>query len=211
MNKEDALQAVTHRNNFYKDKSKLILIALLISIILNTVLAYSIFYSYTNPPKPKYFATSSNGRITKLYPLSAPNLSDAAVLQWATRASLAAFSYNFVNFRSELQAASGFFTPSGWTQFLNALTESNNLEAVKSKKLVVSAVARRTPVIITKGIVNGNYSWVIEVPLLITYQSGSDYSQTRDTVSLTVQRVSTLNSPQGIGISQFVVIPGGSD
>ena len=110
-----------------------------------------------------------------------------------------------------MQAASGFFTPTGWTQFLNALTESNNLEAVKSKKLVVSAVARRTPVIITKGIVKGNYSWVIEVPLLITYQSGSDYSQTRDTVSLTVQRVSTFNSPQGIGISQFVVIPGDSE
>lgn len=112
-----------------------------------------------------------------------------------------------MNYRSELQAASGFFTPEGWSQFMTALQESNNLDAIRAKKLIVSAVAKRAPVILEKGVLAGRYAWRIQLPLLITYQSPSEFSQTEDVVRLTVHRVSTLNSPRGIGITQFVVEP----
>jgi intracellular multiplication protein IcmL len=204
---EDALTAVAMRNEFYRDGQRKIIIALLLSIFINVVMASLLIYLLTHPPAPKYFATSINGRITPLFPLNEPNQSDSAVLQWANQAAIAAFTYNFVNYRDELQASSGFFTAEGWTQFLNALQQSNNLEAVKAKKLIVSAVATRAPIILQKGLLNGVYSWRVQMPILVTYQSASEFTQQNNVVTMLITRVSTLNSPRGIGISQFVVGP----
>jgi len=210
---EDALTAVTLRNSFYRDGQRKIMIVLLLSILCNFILAGILTYVLTHPPAPKYFATSISGRITPLFALNEPNQSDSAVLQWANQAAIAAFSYNFVNYRTELQASSGFFTAEGWDQFLKALEDSNNLIAVKAKKLIVSAVATKAPVILQKGILNGRYAWRVQMPLLVTYQSASEFSQQNNVVTVLISRVSTLNSPRGIGISQFVVGPaaGGGD
>lgn len=207
---EDALTAVALRNNFYRDGQRKMIVVLLVSMIANVLLAAMLGYIITHPPAPKYFATSINGRITPLFPLNEPNQSDSAVLQWANQAAIAAFTYNFVNYRTELQAASGFFTADGWDQFLAALQQSNNLDAVRAKKLIVSAVATRAPIILQKGILNGNYAWRVQMPLLVTYQSASEFSQQNNVVTMLITRVSTLNSPRGIGISQFVVGPASS-
>jgi intracellular multiplication protein IcmL len=204
---EDALTAVTLRNNFYRDGQRKLVVILLVSMLANAVFAFLLVYIMMHPPEPKYFATSINGRITPLFALNQPNQSDSAVLQWANQAAIAAFSYNFVNYRSELQAASGFFTEEGWSQFLSALQDSNNLDAVKAKKLVVSAVATRAPIILQKGILNGNYAWRVQMPILVTYQSASEFSQQNNVVTMLITRVSTLNTPRGIGIAQFVVGP----
>lgn len=204
---QDALTVVALRNKFYKDSYRKVLMVLLLSLVLNFSLGAVLVYLITHPPKPRYFATSVNGRITPLFPLNEPNQSDAAVLQWANQAAIAAFSYNFVNYHQELQAASGFFTGQGWKQFLDALQASNNLDAVKAKKLIVSAVATRAPIILRKGVLNGQYSWRVQMPVLVTYQSASEFSQQNNIVTMLIRRVSTLNSPRGIGISQFVVGP----
>ncbi|HAU0286789.1 TPA: type IV secretion protein DotI [Legionella pneumophila] len=204
---EDALTVVALRNKFYKDSQRKVILALLIAIVVNVVLASLVVYMITHPPAPKYFATSINGRITPLFPLDEPNQSDSAVLQWANQAAIAAFTYNFVNYRDELQASSGFFTAEGWDQFLGALEQSNNLDAVKAKKLVVSAVATRAPIILQKGVLNGRYSWRVQMPISVTYQSASEFTQQNNVVTMLITRVSTLNSPRGIGISQFVVGP----
>jgi intracellular multiplication protein IcmL len=204
---EDALTAVVLRNNFYRDGQRKLILVLLVSMIANVVLGSMLVYIITHPPAPKYFATSISGRITPLFALNEPNQSDSAVLQWANQAAIAAFTYNFVNYRTELQASSGFFTADGWDQFLSALQQSNNLDAVKAKKLIVSAVATRAPIILQKGILNGSYAWRVQMPILVTYQSASEFSQQNNVVTMLITRVPTLDSPRGIGISQFVVGP----
>ena len=87
------------------------------------------------------------------------------------------------------------------------MQESNNLDAVKAKKLIVSAVATRAPIILQKGILNSRYSWRVQMPILVTYQSASEFSQQNNVVTMLITRVPTLNSPRGIGIAQFVVGP----
>lgn len=207
---DDALAAVKLRNAFYRDGQRKLMLILLMSLVANLVIAALLGYLITHPPKPKYFATSINGRITPLFALDEPNQSDSAVLQWANQAAIAAFTYNFVNYRNELQASSGFFTSQGWNQFLSALEDSNNLEAVKAKKLIVSAVATSAPIILQKGVLSGRYSWRVQMPILVTYQSASEFSQQRNVVTMLITRISTLNSPRGIGIAQFVVGPAAS-
>ena len=94
---EDALIAVEMRNAFYRDGQRKVMMVLLLSVLANFILAAILTYIVTHPPLPKYFATSISGRITPLFPMNEPNQSDSAVLQWANQASIAAFSYNFVN------------------------------------------------------------------------------------------------------------------
>jgi intracellular multiplication protein IcmL len=204
---DDALTTVVMRNRYYRDGRQNLIIVLILSMISNVLLALAITYIFTHPPAPKYFATSINGRITPLVALNEPNQSDAAVLQWANQAATAAFTYNFVNYHTELQSSSGFFTAEGWNQFLTALRNSNNLDAVKAKKLIVSAVATQAPVILQKGLLNGVYSWRVQMPILVTYQSASEFSQANNVVTMLIVRIPTLNSPRGIGIAQFVVGP----
>ncbi|NDH09067.1 MAG: type IV secretion protein DotI [Gammaproteobacteria bacterium] len=192
------------RNAFYKDGTHRLFIGFLLSLMVNIIALTSIIYIYTHPPAPVYFATSTYGRITPIIPLDQPNSSDAVVLQWASLATIGAFSYNFVNYRSELEAASEFFTANGWNAFLKTLKDSNNLLAVVQKKLVVTAVPTRTPEIIKKGVIDGRYAWQIKIPIQVSYISSEVYSTSIQEVTLLITRLSALNNPKGIGIEQFV-------
>lgn len=202
---EEQLQEVTLQNRYHADGRRSLMTALSLAVTTILLLSLVLLYWITHPPQPKYFATSVNGRITPLVTFDEPNQSDAAILQWANQAAIAAFSYNFVNYHGELQAASTYFTADGWQQFIDALQQAGNLDTVRSKKLIVSAVATRAPIILQKGVLNGRYSWRIQMPILVTYQSASEFTQQNNVVTMLVTRISTLESPRGVGIAQFIV------
>ena len=204
---EDTLSAVYNRNRYYRQGQRKVVSVLLVSMGVNLLLSVLLVFMIMHPPEPKYFATSIDGHIMPLYPLSQPNQSDTAVVRWANQAAIAAFTYNFVNWHAEIEAASGFFTAEGWTAFLNSLKQSNNIAAVTAKKLVVTAVATGSPVILQKGILNGRYSWRIQLPLLVTFQSASEFAQQNNVITMLITRFDPLKSPRGIGIAQFVASP----
>jgi intracellular multiplication protein IcmL len=79
---------------------------------------------------------------------------------------------------------------------------------VLAKKLVVSAVATGAPVILQQGLLFGTYTWRVQLPVLVTYQSASEFSQQTVTITMLITRVSTLTTPKGIGIAQFIVSGG---
>lgn len=154
-----------------------------------------------------------DGRIMPLVPVDQPNQSNDEVLRWASQAALAAFSYSYVNYHDELQASSEFFTDNGWSQFLNALGGSNNLLTLTARQMVASAQLLAPaqiitpPAVISEGPLKGRYSWHIEVPVLVTYQNASEYTQQASMVSIWVVRVPVSNAPRGIGIEQLVGNP----
>lgn len=198
-----------NKNQFYRDNYRRAMIVLFFSILLSCLLAGILIYSVANPPESKYFVTRINGQVTPVLALDQPNQTESAILQWANQAAIAAFSYDWLTYRKELNAASEFFTPSGWTDFAQALQEPGGmLEKVTSKRLIVSAVATRAPIILDKGILNGIFTWRVQMPLLITFQSASEFERQNNVVTMTIVRVPTTNDPRGIGISQFLVAPG---
>ena len=204
---EDALTKVAIRNSFYRDGQLKLLVILLVSMAANLLLAFTLIYMITHPPAPKYFATSINGRITPLYALDEPNQSDSSILLWAKQTAIAAYTYNFVNYRTEIQSSSGFFTGDGWTNFQKALQGANTIDLVTARKMSVSAVATGDPTIVQKGLVNGVYSWQVQMPILVTYQNANLFSQSNNVVTMIISRVSTLNAPRGVGVSSFVDAP----
>ena len=63
----------------------------------------------------------------------------------------------------------------------------------------------RAPVILEERVINGRYAWRIQMPMVINYQSANESYPSSTTVTLTVTRVSTVTSPRGVGIAQFIV------
>jgi len=201
---EDASEVIKLRNNFYRDNYKRVVSSVLFLLIINVSLVGVVFYQIANRPEPQYFATSVDGRVIPLYPLSEPMMAPTELLQWASRVAVAAYSYNFVNYRDALQSVQNNFTPDGWKYFEDALKGARNLESVIAKKLVVSAVATAAPVILDQGVINGRYAWKVQMPLLVTYQSASEQTQQPVVVTIVVSRVPTVNMPRGIAIASFV-------
>ena len=139
-----------------------------------------------------------------MIPLDQPNMSVSSLLQWVTSSVVSVNTFDFVNYRDQLQKASEFFTAEGWQAYLTALQSSRNLDAVIQKKLTVTAVATGAPVIVRQWLENGVMTWQIQLPVLITYQSASNYVPQNNIIILKVQRISTLLSPNGIGIEDYV-------
>src|SRR3990167_10591649 len=190
---DDPLQVVQLRNDFYRDNYRRVMLALLSAIVVMMVLVLVLLYVVAHPPSPKYFATYPDGRIMPLVPLNEPNMPQPALLEWANEAATAAFTYDFGNYREALQAASQYFTPDGWRDFMNQLSSSTNLNAVITKKLVVKATATGAPVILQEGLLNGVYAWRVTMPMVIVYESASQVAQQNVIVTMLITRVSTLN------------------
>lgn len=191
----------------HKNKQKFLFKSISISMICNILVLFFVYTMYLNPLVPKFFSTSFNGRTQELTPIYQPNTSDLSIIKWASLATVAAYNFDFVNYNNQLSFASQYFTPSAWNAFYNALYSSNNLDEVISKKLIVNAVVMQPPVILAKGTLNGVFSWRIQIPLLVTYQSAQGFVTNSLIVNLLVTRISTLDSINGIGIAQFTSEP----
>lgn len=200
----DALEVIKHRRDFYRDSYRKLAAALFIAVLAIVGLIGVIFVLVSTRPTPTYFATTDSGRVIPLIPLNQPNLSDRSVLQWVSGAVTSVYSYNFVNFREAFQSNKQYFTNPGWDSFMKALSESKNLQAVRDEKLVVSAVLTGAPIVISRTVIAGRYSWKVQMPIQVTYQGTGSPSAQRLLVTLTINRVSTLDSRYGIGINNFV-------
>ena len=139
--------------------------------------------------------------------LNQPNMSQTSLLVWANEAAVTAYTYNFVDYKKALQAASQYFTPEGWKTFIAFLNSSGTLSKVINKKLLVTAVATGAPVIIEQQIMNRVYTWKVQIPLLITYQSPSQISHQPATVTMLITRTPTNIGTRGLGIKQFTISP----
>lgn len=204
-NKNSGLALVMSRNAFYRDAYKRVVLVLVLLFVLNCGLASAILYEYFTPPAPQYFATNAQGVIIESHPQSDPVLSDGKVLQWTSAAIRTAFRTDFVHWRKQLQDASGDFTPQGWRYFLSALKSSGNLDALLNMKMVSDATITATPQILAESVIDGQYVWKINMPLLITYTDGkSQTSNTPLNVTVLVTRVPVKDYPEGIAINNFL-------
>ena len=202
---EDALKTVVLRNNFYRDNYRRVVITLLLMVLVNIGILGVLAWNVTHPRPPAYFATTPDGKILPLIPLRQPMVSQAELLSWTTQVAVSVYNFSFVNWRKQLQDAAANFSPEGWQSYQNALKKSRNLETVISKKLVVTAVPTGAPVILNQGVIRGRYSWKVNMPMLVTYQSASTTFQQPVTVTLLVSRIPVLNNPKGIAVVSFFV------
>jgi intracellular multiplication protein IcmL len=208
MNSNEAQVLIFSRNAFYQRMHMLMLGALSLTILVIVALSFVVYFLITQPVRPVFFATDEIGRLLDIVPISQPNMSNDDVITWASNAIESAYSYDYVNFHSQLQNAQKYFTNYGWSKYMSALSASNNLLALNKRKLVIVAQVVGPPQILAQGILGGAYAWKFQFPILVTYRQPpfDDKSQYSNALSVTVivQRQPILQSDHGLGVVQII-------
>lgn len=199
------LGSVIIRNEFYKDGYRTLLkVALLEGIVIIGLILAMFYVISVNQPEDRYFATTNDGRLVPMVSLSEPNLSTPALMSWTAQAATEVMTFGFHDYRRRLQEASRNFTRVGWASFTTALEKSRIMETVEQNQQVVTAAPSSAPVLISEGMSNGRYQWQVELPMVITYQAGSLTRADNLILTLLIVRVSKLESPNGVGIEQWI-------
>lgn len=201
------LGTVTIRNEFYRDGYRSLLrLTLLQGVIILGLLGAMYFVIKIHQPENRYFATTEDGRLIPMVALNEPNLSTPALMSWVAQAATEVMTFGFNDYRRRLQEASRNFTRSGWESFTQALQKSRIIEMVDANQQVVTAAPQGAPILESEGLVAGRYQWVVQIPLVVTYQSGPRVKSDSLLVTVVVVRVPRLESPNGVGIEQWVAV-----
>lgn len=199
-----ALESVHLRNEFYRDKFRalatampILVGALLLSLGLNFALA-------TRKPVNHYFAVDGAGRIVPIRALSEPYVTDAYLASWVSEKVSRAYSMDPQNYRRQVADLEPFFTPDGHQQYVTSLQSSGTIDVMTKNLLVLSGVPTGAPVVVGRGVADGVHFWKLQVPMLVEYRSSTKSAQKKRMVEITVVRRQTIESAEGIGISQFV-------
>lgn len=211
MSAEDVrgLGAVVIRNQFYRDGYRSLLkVALLEAVIIVGLIIAIFFVIHTNQPENRYFATTEDGRLVPMVPLNQPNLSSPALMSWVAQSATEVMTFGFNDYRRRLQESSRNFTRRGWESFTQALQRARIIEMVETNQQVVTAAPQGAPILQSEGLVNGRYQWTVQIPMIVTYQSGAKTRSDRLLVTVVVVRTPRLESPNGVGIEQWIAVGG---
>lgn len=208
MSNFNALELVFLRNHFYRRQYFLALALFLLNIVVIAVLIGVLIFLKRNPTRPVYFATDNVGRLIKVVPVNQPNMKLEEVMAWAQTAVENIYSYDFINYQSQMQFSQRYFQIYGWENYIQALTASNNLIALKERRMVVVAKVVDRPTVIAQGILAGAYAYKFTMPMLVTYMlppydEKSQFSNAL-TVTMVIQRQPILQSDHGLGIVQLL-------
>lgn len=203
------LVTIVTRNEFYRDGFRnLIKIAVLQGVVIIGLILTLIVYMNNAVPHDRYFATTADGRIMQMQPLDRPNLDTPALLSWLATAVSETMSFSYINYQRELQNASKNFTKTGWESFTSALQKSHILDGVRELQQIVTAQPRSAPVLVQSGVLNGRYRWILQMPLIVKYTSGKENRTDHLQLRLVVERVPSLENPNGVGIAQWIAVSG---
>lgn len=202
------LGQVIVRNEFYRDGYRSLLkLAIMQGIVILGLIGAVYFVVQTHQPENRYFATTEDGRLVPMVPLNEPNMSVPALMSWVAQSSTEVMTFGFNDYRRRLQESSRNFTRRGWESFTQALQKSRIIEMVEANQQVVTASPQGAPILESEGLVNGRYQWIIQLPMVLTYQSGSRTRSDELLVTVVVVRVPRLESPNGVGIEQWIAVP----
>ena len=199
------LGTVVVRNEFYRDGYRSLLrLALIQGGTILALLGAMYFVINVHQPENRYFATTEDGRLVPMVPLNEPNLSTPALMSWVAQAATEVMTFGFNDYRRRLQESSRNFTRRGWESFTGALQRSRVIEMVEANQQVVTAAPQGAPIVVSEGLVAGRYQWEIQLPMILTYQSGSRTRSDKLLITIIVVRVPRLESPNGVGIEQWI-------
>jgi intracellular multiplication protein IcmL len=202
---QGSLMTVIVRNEFYRDGFRnMMRIAFIEAVIIVTLVVAFISYMNATEPQDHYFATTADGRIMQLIPLEQPSMGTSALMSWAAQSATEVMTFGFHDYQRRMQQSSRHFTRYGWESFTGALQKSHIIDAVEAGQQVVTAQPRSAPVLVQEGVFNGKYRWVVDLPLTVTYRAGATNRTDNLTIRLVIDRVPSLENPNGVGIEQWI-------
>lgn len=207
---------ISARNDFYRDGASILKKFCYFSCAFMVASVASTFYSASQKENNVYFAAKENGEVIQLVHLSQPNMSDAAVTNWLSKALVDTFDFRFNNVGPRLsESTNRWFTREGGNELMKALESGGNLQSVIEKQLFVNLTLDSSPILIDRAPMvvdygNGNvqeyFAWKYEVPGTITYLTRTKTYVDKVFFKITVQRQSMIETPEGLGIAKIIML-----
>lgn len=200
-------QAVLRHETYARSNKRLTYAVMVLSAacVISVAIAFTVTMS---KPEPRYFATRTDGQLLPLIAVSTPFLTDGQITSFAVEAVTKSLTIDFANWRQDLTEAAIYFERSGgWEAFLDAIQSSGMLSYVRERRLVSTVVANGATIVRSGLDEQRRYSWVVQVPLTITYESATEISRDTLLAELEVARLPTWEAPSAVGISRIVVKP----
>lgn len=205
-NRYGASETALLRHETYQRGFKRMTVAAIVMAATSFMSVGAAWWAMTLQPEPRYFVAREDGGIIPLIPVDQPYLSDGAVTNFAVEAITDALTLNFVTWRADLASASEYFErPGGWNNFLEAIEGSGVLDFVRNRRLISSVVANGATIVRSGPGQDGRYSWVVQVPITITYQSSSQSSTDNRLAEIEITRLPTWQTSRGVGITRVLV------
>jgi intracellular multiplication protein IcmL len=206
---EDELKIVCLKDDFYQDGFFKVLMALAMVVFAIVFLVLISVILFLKRPAPVTFPVDNEWRILAPVPLDQPYLKTFDMLQWVSNVMPLAFTYDFVNYTDQLQNMTSYFTPDGWTKFLEQINAHANADVVQNSKLFINGSAAGAPFIINKGVLAGRYIWWVQIPIQVNYKDFTRSYSSTYTFHILVVRVPTLNNLSGVAIDNIIMTKAG--
>lgn len=165
----------------------------------------NIFYDYFNPPNIAFYTDDKKQlRGFKLQTLSEPIIKREALLYWAELATTTVNTLSSSTYEQQLKEAfADYFTENGKNSLIQAYQRGNVISDIVAKKLSVTSVVQKPPILMGSGRLFGRRIWKIQIPILVTYESLSEINVNKQLVTLLIVAVPTTENPLGISIDQY--------
>jgi intracellular multiplication protein IcmL len=204
----DPLALIFKRNSFYRRQYLLVLVAIGLAVLAIFTLLFVWFYIVKYPQSAFYFAVDNTGHLLEDVSIKEQYLTEADVFAWTIKAIESANSFDYINYRAQLENARKYFNDYGWINYKKSLDAANNLTAIIQRKMISTARVVDRPKILKVGILYDAYTWKLEMPLLVTYwlppyDDKNKFSNSLQ-VTVVVQRQPVLQSYQGLSILQLI-------
>lgn len=191
----------------YRDGFKnLMIMVKLLGLLMVAGTGFVYYYISNFIPQDSYYAVSPGGTQRRLVGLSLPNVNRDAILRWAAAAATEVMTFGFHDIDERMSRARRLFSDEGWRSFSEGLLRARMLKAMLANQHIMTAIPTATPSILAEGIFNGDYSWIIEVPTILTVRAGSETRIIRTRLRLVIIRLPTQSNPMGIGIKTFLAL-----
>ena len=191
----------------YAEIALLVVVALVFIVFrFSDFFSKNLFKKYFNPPNIAFYTDKETNALKGNYlqTLSKPIIKRQALLSWAELAAVSVNTLSSSTYKEQLEKTfKTYFTDKGAVSLTRALRIKGVITDILAGKLSTTSVVQGPAVLVAEGKILGNYSWKVQVPILVTYESTSDIVVEKQIVTLLIIAASTDKHPQGIAINQY--------
>lgn len=190
-------------NNIYYNFKKSLLVLMIFTMV-------TVAFAENKHVKPtKQASVAETTQATEN--LAEAKVQPADVLDWANRAVTAIFSYNYKNYNKTIANNAQYLTPGAWKKYNAHLQSTGNAKTLTEHQITVIATVTKPSKIVNQGVVNGRYSWTVEVPMHTRYETADPKKTINQEenflVTLQIVRMSSEKHPSGIAINSLLQQP----
>lgn len=203
---KEGFREIKARNRYFYIFNRYgVILGTFLSIALIVNILILIFFLNQQVP-PKYVPVDNEMRYFSPIPLNQHDKSDADIQTFTITTLKNLYAFDYINFNEQLLKNQNKFTSDGWLSFVTNIKKSFILDALQTNQWISSYKNTNLPKIMKKGVdEKGIAYWLVEMDGVNTFygaQTRSDNIKAR----LKIERVSTLEKEEGIGIASIIVV-----